>query len=165
MVPSVHQPSLLVASSGTLSTPLRKDENHPSHISSRANINLHGAWHTQPQGKSLCSMNKTEELKRETLLSAAYTLRLTSLWPIQSLHAILPQGPYSQVLGGDLQPYTTIVIYLYQRKYLDLWFPNNPVKRSFPQTQQLTIVNFSVSVAYDKMFPDTIETLTMQGYG
>lgn len=26
-------------------------------------------------------------------------------------------------------------------------------------------INFSVSVAYDKMFPETTETLTMQGYG
>lgn len=68
-----------------------------------------------------------------------------------------------------MHPYTTaanINTLIRPEKILTTMVPQQPSKEVLSTDPAVGApINFSVSVAYDKMFPETTETLTMQGYG
>lgn len=69
VVASVHLPSLLVASSGMLSAPLRKMRTTLPIFQSGITLTSKGPGTHNPKG-SHCGMTKTEDLKWESVLSA-----------------------------------------------------------------------------------------------
>lgn len=82
---------------------LRKGENNTSHIPVRSNINLHGPWNMQPQGKSLCSMNKIKEKNQAVSVVSTLLLYPQHLYGLHNLYMPFFHNSHTAtVLGGDV---------------------------------------------------------------